>query len=129
MAKVKNSTKIVLILCLGFIALIIYSNFAFAHVIPTNFTTPASWLNKYNSTTDVQSEDDSIIYSTGCWKQTLDAGFSGGSATFATEDLCSAVLKFNGLKVSMFSKVGPKQGYAKIYIDGVLATQLTLRAA
>lgn len=76
----------------------------------------------------LQQSIGSIVYR-GTWYATSSSVYSGGSATYATDAGASASLTVSTRSIAVVTSRGPSRGAMKIYVDGVLAATLDLRAA
>jgi spore germination protein YaaH len=75
-----------------------------------------------------EDSSKSITYK-GKWTKASASSASSGTTRYATAKGATATLKFNGSSVAWVASTSNKSGYAKVFIDGVLATKVNLRAA
>jgi alpha-tubulin suppressor-like RCC1 family protein len=69
------------------------------------------------------------IWYRGTWSSTVrSASYSGGSARPTTAKAAKATLTFTGSGVSWLATVGPNRGRVSVYVDGVFARTIDLRA-
>jgi hypothetical protein len=66
-----------------------------------------------------------ISYS-GTWHTNTGSAYSGGSIRYASVAGRSASYTFTGRAVAWVAARGPTRGSAKVYIDGTLATKISL---
>src|SRR5439155_13024716 len=74
-----------------------------------------------------QQTSTSVIWSSG-WHTVTTSNASGGSLRYATTAGASATFRFMGSSVSWVAARGTSRGSARIYVDGVYATIISLRA-
>jgi len=82
----------------------------------------ASTLRRYGET------NGTISYA-GPWKSASFSRYAGGAVKYATAAGATATFRFTGTKVVWFGPVGPTRGQARIRIDGVYVTTVSLRAS
>jgi hypothetical protein len=75
-----------------------------------------------------QQNSTSVTWSSG-WHTVTTSKASGGSLRYATTAGASATFRFTGSSVAWVAARGTTRGSARIYIDGVYATILSLRAS
>jgi peptidoglycan/xylan/chitin deacetylase (PgdA/CDA1 family) len=75
----------------------------------------------------VQEDGGALAYA-GTWSRAASAAWSGGAAMTTTEAEASVTYAFTGLSVAWLADLGPRNGSADIYIDGALASTISLYA-
>jgi hypothetical protein len=75
--------------------------------------------------TSLEQTSSHIAYS-GTWSTNLGSTYSGGSVRYASTSGRSASYTFTGRGIAFVSATGPSRGSARIYIDGKLATTVSL---
>ena len=74
-----------------------------------------------------QQTSTSVTWSTG-WHTVATSSASGGSLRYATTAGASATFRFTGSSVAWVAARARSRGSARIYVDGVYATIISLRA-
>jgi hypothetical protein len=78
---------------------------------------PKPKLNRYE-------QNDSRLFYYGTWTATSAAGASGGSHRYTTSG--SVTVRFDGTYLAWLGKKSPVYGKAKVYVDGVYKTTVSL---
>jgi hypothetical protein len=74
-------------------------------------------------------ESATVVRFAGAWGTALTAGYSGGSTRYASVAGSSASYTFTGSSIGWVAAIGPTRGSAKVYLDGVYRTTVSLDAA
>jgi hypothetical protein len=74
-------------------------------------------------------ESGSAIAWSGSWTTTSNSSASGGALRFSMASGAAATYSFTGSSVAWVSSRGPDKGSAKVYVDGVYMTTVSLYAS
>lgn len=74
-----------------------------------------------------QENDAKVTYS-GRWTVASNSAASGGATRYATAQGATATLTFTGRAAAWVAPLGLKKGKAKVFVDGVLAATVDLKA-
>jgi GH25 family lysozyme M1 (1,4-beta-N-acetylmuramidase) len=89
----------------------------------------SDWLAAGPVSASVYQQSSSAVTWTGTWHTTGWSGASGGSVRYATTKGASATFHFTGSSVGWVAATGPTRGGAWVYVDGVFAASISLRAS
>jgi len=73
-------------------------------------------------------ESSSVVQFSGAWSTVSSANYSGGSTRYASASGASASYTFTGSGIGWVTAVGPTRGSARVYVDGVLKSTVSLYA-
>jgi hypothetical protein len=71
-------------------------------------------------------QTSSLVSYRGSWRGIRDTRASGSSLSYSTQFAATATFRFTGTQVAWVTSAGPKDGYARIYLDGEYVTSMTL---
>lgn len=74
-------------------------------------------------------ETDATVAHSGAWAAATSSAASGGATAFTTQAGAAATLSISGTSAAWVSPTGPTRGSARVYVDGVLASTVSLYAA
>ena len=77
----------------------------------------------------VTQQTSTAVTYRGTWTTVWSRSYSGGSMRYATAAGASASYTFTGSSVAWVGALGPTRGSAKVYVDGVYRTTVSLYAA
>jgi spore germination protein YaaH len=77
----------------------------------------------------VTEDSSAAVTYTGSWKKQALSSASAGSTRYATAKGATATIRFTGRSFAWVAPVGNRSGKAKVFVDGVLAATIDLRAA
>jgi hypothetical protein len=72
------------------------------------------------------SESSAAMRFTGSWSLSNSAVYVGGKARISSTKNSTATVSFRGNRVGWYSRLGPQNGQAKVYIDGSLKKTVNL---
>ncbi len=72
-----------------------------------------------------QESNAAIVYA-GTWRPLSGRANAGGAIRVATSRNASAALTFTGRRITWNAPVGPKFGWARVFIDDVLVKRISL---
>jgi hypothetical protein len=87
------------------------------------------WATGSSSTPVVVQDRAASVAFTASWKRLLYSNASGGSTTYSLTAGARARTSFTGRGVALVAPLGTSRGSAKIYLDGVYRTTISLRAS
>jgi hypothetical protein len=73
-------------------------------------------------------QSTSVVYH-GTWSTSSSTAYSGGSARYSSVATAYASLAFSGRAVNFVTTRGPTRGAAKVYIDGIYVTTVSMYAS
>lgn len=89
----------------------------------------SSWAQGPSVRAAVYQQNSTSVTWSGSWHTVTTSSASGGSLRYATAAGASATFRFTGSSVAWVAARGTSRGSARVYIDGVYATILSLRAS
>jgi len=97
------------------------------------YRTPAATWSAWSAPTAMTAsryeESTSLGSYRGTWRRVVSAGASGGAVRAATAKGATAAFRFTGRAVAWIAPVGPARGSARVYVDGVYQTTVSLYRA
>jgi GH25 family lysozyme M1 (1,4-beta-N-acetylmuramidase) len=88
----------------------------------------SSWAQGPSVRAAITQQTSTAVTWSGAWHTVATSSASGGSLRYATAAGASATFRFSGSSVAWVAAKGTSRGSARIYLDGVYATIISLRA-
>jgi hypothetical protein len=73
-------------------------------------------------------ESSSAVTYMGTWTRSRSSSYWGGATSHATKSGATATVKATARAIAWVAPVGPTRGSARVYVDGVYVTTVSLRA-
>ena len=89
----------------------------------------STWFQGPSVRAIVTQQSSTAVTWSGTWHTGASTSASGGSLRYATAAGASATFRFTGSSVAWVAVRGTSRGSARIYIDGVYATIISMRAS
>jgi len=89
----------------------------------------SAWVQGAAVEATVTQQSAAAVTWIGSWHTVTSTDASGGSLRYSTAAGASAAFSFSGSSVAWVAARGPSRGSARVYVDGVYATTLSLQAS